>query len=62
MGVAVELTDASTALQRASRVKIPTGEAPSRVGRYWIDLVGWGSPRGAPGPGCPVRGARRNHW
>ncbi len=39
VGVVVELTDASTALDRASRVKIPTGEAPSRVGRYWIDLA-----------------------
>lgn len=39
VGVAVELTDAATALDRAEQIKIPTGEEPARVGRYWIDLA-----------------------
>lgn len=39
VGVAVELGDALTALDRASQVKIPTGEQPARIARYFLDLA-----------------------
>ena len=39
IAVPVELGDAITALAGAEQIKIPTGEEPARVGRYWIDLA-----------------------
>ncbi|MGH3911463.1 MAG: hypothetical protein ACRDRM_11600, partial [Pseudonocardiaceae bacterium] len=39
IAVAVELTDAATALDRAGQVKIPTGEEPALLAGYWIDLA-----------------------
>ncbi|MGH3943274.1 MAG: helix-turn-helix domain-containing protein [Pseudonocardiaceae bacterium] len=39
VAVPVELGDATTALTRAEQIKIPTGEEPARLARYWIDLA-----------------------
>jgi transcriptional regulator with XRE-family HTH domain len=39
VAVAVELDDPATALDRADRIKLPTGEAPAHLGRYWIDIA-----------------------
>ncbi|MGQ0778403.1 MAG: hypothetical protein ACT4NY_29010 [Pseudonocardiales bacterium] len=39
VAVPVELADPATALTRAEQIKIPTGEDPCRVGRYWIDIA-----------------------
>lgn len=42
VAVPVELTDGTTAVTRAARVKLPVHTAPSRAGHYWIDLSrGW---------------------
>jgi transcriptional regulator with XRE-family HTH domain len=38
----VELADGTTAVSRASQIRLPDGTAPSRSGHYWIDLSrGW---------------------
>jgi transcriptional regulator with XRE-family HTH domain len=42
VAIPVELADGTTAVSRASKVQLPAGTAPSRVGHYWIDLSrGW---------------------
>lgn len=42
VAVPVELTDGTTAITRAAKVKLPPYTAPSRSGHYWIDLSrGW---------------------
>lgn len=42
VAVPVELADGTTAVNRASTVRLPAGTAPSRAGHYWIDLSrGW---------------------
>ncbi|MDQ4021719.1 MAG: helix-turn-helix transcriptional regulator [Actinomycetota bacterium] len=42
VAVPVELLDGTTAVHRASSVRLPADTAPSRVGAYWIDLArGW---------------------
>lgn len=38
----VELADGTTAVDRATRTRIPDDEQPSRIGHYWIDVArGW---------------------
>ena len=39
VAVPLELGDPTTALARAEQIKIPTGEEPARLGRYFIDLA-----------------------
>lgn len=42
VAVPVELADGTTAVSRASQVRLPDETAPSRAGHYWIDLSrGW---------------------
>lgn len=42
VAIPVELADGTTAVSRASTVRLPVGTAPSRSGHYWIDLSrGW---------------------
>jgi transcriptional regulator with XRE-family HTH domain len=42
VAVPVELADGTTAVSRASMIRLPEGTAPSRSGHYWIDLSrGW---------------------
>lgn len=42
VAVPVEMADGTTAVTRASKIKLPTDTAPSRSGHYWIDLSrGW---------------------
>lgn len=38
VAVPVELSDGTTAVTRASSIRLPAGTAPSRSGHYWIDL------------------------
>ncbi|MBF6080554.1 helix-turn-helix transcriptional regulator [Nocardia cyriacigeorgica] len=39
VAVPVELSDGTTAVTRASGVRLPSDTAPSRAGHYWIDLA-----------------------
>ncbi|WP_158430174.1 helix-turn-helix domain-containing protein [Nocardia cyriacigeorgica] len=39
VAVPVELSDGTTAVTRASSIRLPTDTAPSRAGHYWIDLA-----------------------
>ncbi len=42
VAIPVELADGTTAINRATSIRLPSDTAPSRAGHYWIDLsCGW---------------------